>query len=59
MKYLFETHLPKFLAKYDGRFKDSKDKFLFGDKPVTADFMVGGTYVNFINNPHIYEKEKW
>lgn len=60
IKLLFGEHLPKFLEHYDKHFAESKHQFLFGDKPVTADFLVAGTYINFINNPNVgFEKEQW
>ena len=60
IKFLFEEFLPKFLGHYDEKFKNHAHPFLFGDKPVTADFLVAGTYTNYINNPHVgFAKEQW
>ena len=38
IKYTFEVQLPQFLEHYDKYFSENKTDFLFGDKPVTADF---------------------
>ena len=52
--------LPKFLAHYDKVFADKKTAFLFGDKPVVADFLIAGIYVNFILNENIgFGREQW
>ena len=45
---------------YDDHFAANKTDFLFGDQPYTADFLIGGVYVNYITNPNVgYGKEKW
>jgi hypothetical protein len=41
------------LEHYDKYFQENKTAFLFGDKPVTADFLVAGTYLNYINNANV------
>ena len=52
--------LPKFLGHYNDKFENHTHPFLFGDKPATTDFLVGGTYLNYINNPNVgYAKEQW
>ena len=55
---MFEEKLPSFLKHYDELFKNHSHPFLFGDKPVIADFLIAGVYINLINNPHVgYAKE--
>ena len=55
---MFEVVLPRFLAHYDQHFAENKTDFLFGDKPMTADFLIGGVYVNYITNPNVgYAKD--
>ena len=57
---MFENVLPKFLEHYEKVFADKKTAFLFGDKPVVADFLVAGIYVNFILNENIgFGREQW
>ena len=57
---MFEVYLPQFLGHYDQYFAEKKTDFLFGDKPVTADFLIGGIYVNYITNPNVgYGKEQY
>jgi hypothetical protein len=38
---------------------ERKTNLLFGSKCVTADFAVGGLYVNFATNPGALMKERW
>ena len=48
------------MEHYDKYFQENKTDFLFGDKPVTADFLVAGTYLNYINNANVgFAKEQW
>ena len=57
---MFENVLPKFLEHYEKVFADKKTAFLYGDKPVVADFLVAGIYVNFILNENIgFGREQW
>ena len=52
--------LPNHLSKYDKHLAEVNTPFLFGDKPMTADFLIAGLYLNYITNHMVgFGKEQW
>ena len=50
VKKVFAEDAPKYLATLDKRLQNSK--FLCGDKLSCYDFVVGGMWTNFVENPN-------
>lgn len=55
---LFNEILPQFFTRHV-KFFTNPGKFLFGDKILMADFLVGKIYVDYFANPKCPCKDRW
>ena len=58
METFFNVTFPNFLKAIDPYC--ANDGFLVGNSLTTADFWIGGIYVNYVTNPNVgYGKTEW